>query len=369
MPQNNVSKNGSATGVVTLIGQGARIEGTLTFRGYLRIQGDIVGDIRCDDDRAGTAVVHGAGSVIGSIAAPNLVIGGRVQGPMHAGDSIEILDGAQVRGDARYRLLTIEPGAIVEGELIPSAHADGAPDLERRVLSSDEKDIQALDGALAHGRRASDRRRAGARSAVGIGVAAGLAVAAGLWLSQDPGPLPVATADPAAAPAAPPALPAPTQPLSLAPAEAAPVAAAAMPAADPVKVEGPPPAGPAAGRIITVTGADPAKPAGVVYVRTREPAVLWVKPRAADAVGRRIEVPGHASKKYPISADEVLRVTGGRGVELFFQGRKLSPAALDGGHWIAFEAAEAPTAPASPVAAAMPSAPANHTGATPATGN
>lgn len=371
MPQRTDRKKPSPTGVVTLIGAGVRIEGALTFHGYLRIQGDIVGDVRCDDDTVGTVVVHGAGSVCGAIAAPNVVVGGRIQGPMRATASIEILSGAQVRGDAHYRLLTIEPGAIVEGELIPSASTDAAPGRERRVLSPDEKEIQALDGALAHGRRATDRPGRGARRAAGIAVAAGIVVGAGLWWDGESGP--AATVAPESAmPAFGTRPPAPGPAPSPAAADAAPVAVAAaapVPLAEPVKADGPAPAVRTVSRIVTVTGADPAKPAGVVYVRTRDPAVLWVKPRAADGEGRRIEVAGHVSTKYPVSADELLRVAEGRGVELFYQGRKLASATIEGGYWIAFEAAgKPPAAPPSPVAAAIPPVPASGAGTAAASG-
>lgn len=353
------STNSPRNSTVTLIGPGVRIDGNITFSGYLRIQGDVVGDVRCDSDSSGTVVVHGAGSVAGAIATPNLVIGGRVQGPIQASGSIEIQDGAHVTGDALYRLLTIEPGAIVEGALRSTeTSGDGAPRLDRRIVAASTPEIQALDGPIAHHRRASDRVRSGSRIA-GIAAAVMLAVGTGVWLSQDVNLFPPPDAVAADAPAADPVLPPAPEKAVVPP---PPSTATAPPAApeparvERVKAENP---RPDADRIFTVEGIDADKPAGIVFVKTREPAVLFVKSRGAAGDGTRIEVPDRASRRFPISANDVLRVAQGRDVDIYYQGRRLSSAMVEGGQWIAF----VPVAPAvatpavAPITAVSPAAP------------
>jgi cytoskeletal protein CcmA (bactofilin family) len=48
----------------TLIGAGVRVSGNITFSGVLRIHGDVHGDVLCDADDIGTAVVGHSGKVI-----------------------------------------------------------------------------------------------------------------------------------------------------------------------------------------------------------------------------------------------------------------------------------------------------------------
>lgn len=353
-------------GTVTLIGPGVRIDGNIAFTGYLRVQGDIVGNVRCDSDSSGTAVVHGAGSVTGSISTPNIVIGGRVQGPLHASGSIAIQDGAHVTGDAQYKLLTIEPGAIVEGSMRSTAALEEAtPRLDRRIVASDVSEIQALDKPVAHDRRASDRYRGKARVA-GIAAAAIAVAGIGAWMSRDVRLAPPTDAVAAAVPhvdkSPPPAPSKSSTPTPPAPPQ--PPMPKVQPAAPPAIVEAPPPPEPpkpekakaenpkpVAGKIITVEGMDSEKPANVLFVKTRESAVLFVKSRNAESDGTRMEVPNRATRRYPISENDVIRVAQGRDVDIYFQGRKLSPSMIEGGQWIAFApmARVAPISPVSPV--------------------
>lgn len=359
--------NSPRNGTVTLIGPGVRIDGNITFAGYLRIQGDIFGNVRCDSDSSGTAVVHGAGSVTGSIATPNIVIGGRVQGPIRASGSIEIQDGAHVTGDADYRLLTIEPGAIIEGLLRSTETCgDGAPRLDRRIVASDAPELRTLDGPAAHHRRASDRIRSGGRIG-GIASAVALAVGIGAWLSRDVNLFPPPDAVAANAPPTEPVLPA-------APPEAAPPPTPAKAVLPPAAAVAPPPVaepariervtrenpGPDAGKVITVEGMDAEKPAGIVFVKTREPAVLYVKSRSATGDGTRTELPERASRRFPMSGNDVLRVAQGRDLDIYYQGRKLSPAMVEGGQWLAFVpvAAGAATSSMAPITAVSPATPA-----------
>ncbi len=74
----------------SLIGAGVCVSGNITFSGVLRIHDDVHGDVLCDADDIGTAVVGHSGKVIGSVKAPHIVVTGRVQGPVHSSAFIEI---------------------------------------------------------------------------------------------------------------------------------------------------------------------------------------------------------------------------------------------------------------------------------------
>lgn len=334
----SANANDRRSSAVTIIGPSACIDGNIVFSGYLRVQGSVVGNVTCSSEATGTTVIHGAGSVAGTIKTPNIVVGGRVNGPLEATESIEIHEGAAVVGDARYKLLSIQEGGAIDGKLTPTAAAESAwPRQERRVAASDVPAIQQLDGPNAHDRRASDRVWGSGK--ILIAAMAIVAVGAFVWQRQDNAPAeppqlavaplpedqassPASTASPAA-PIVPPKVEAPLP---------APKVEAAPP---PAIVAEPPKADP--GRTVTVQGMDLDKPADVFFVSTREPITLFKKLRTDTGDGTRIELGSGTQRRVAVSEDEVVRVARGTKLDLFYQGRKLSSSVVQSGAWISFQ--------------------------------
>src|SRR5512137_1615101 len=114
----------------TLIGAGTVIEGTLTYRGGLRIDGTIKGDIRCSSDDACMVVISEHGKVDGEVHAAHLVVSGTVNGPLHVSQLLELQPKAKITGDVHYHGLEIHHGAVVEGRLVYAAAGDGRPALK-----------------------------------------------------------------------------------------------------------------------------------------------------------------------------------------------------------------------------------------------
>jgi cytoskeletal protein CcmA (bactofilin family) len=112
------SKRATPKTIGTLIGAGTRIEGTLTYTGGLRIDGTVEGDVRSLNGEPGMVIISEQGSVIGEVHAAHLVVSGKVTGPIHASDVVELQPKARVEGDVHYRAVEIHHGAVVEGRLI-----------------------------------------------------------------------------------------------------------------------------------------------------------------------------------------------------------------------------------------------------------
>jgi len=108
----------------TMIGAGMRVEGHIAFTGVLRVQGDVVGDVACQGDAGDTVVVDATGSVTGAVGAPRIVVRGRVLGPLHSAQSIDIQQGGSVVGDAFYKEIVIHAGGVIEGALTPAMPID-----------------------------------------------------------------------------------------------------------------------------------------------------------------------------------------------------------------------------------------------------
>ena len=300
------SAGGSQHGTDTMIGAGMRVEGHVAFSGVLRVQGEVLGDVACQGDAGDTVVVDATGSVTGAVGAPRIVVRGRILGPLHSAQSIDIQPGGRVVGDASYRHIAIHAGGLVEGALTPALPIDAV--------------IEAPSGHSPHAYAESSAKRFGGRGALAGAAALALLVAAGVWLSR-PAATPAPPATEVSAKEAVPPPPAAAEPVA-APAPAAPPAAPARPAE--------------AVEETTVQGVNPAKPAGVFLLVSKAPSVLYRKKREEEGEGTRLAVPRGKTVSIAIGRNELFRVAEGRDLEIFYQGRKVAPKTIETGAWMRF---------------------------------
>jgi cytoskeletal protein CcmA (bactofilin family) len=124
------SKTPTQKTIGTLIGAGTVIEGSVTYSGGLRVDGTVKGDLRCVAGEAGMVVISEHGHVEGEVHAAHLVVSGRVTGPLHVTELVELQPKARVTGDVNYKAIEIHHGAVVEGRLIHQGAADARPALK-----------------------------------------------------------------------------------------------------------------------------------------------------------------------------------------------------------------------------------------------
>ena len=103
---------------VTLIAANTEVEGDVRFSDQLYINGHVKGNVIADDDGSATLVVSEEGSVSGEIRVPNVVINGSVAGNVFAGVRVELATKAKVSGNVYYRLIEMQLGAMVEGQMV-----------------------------------------------------------------------------------------------------------------------------------------------------------------------------------------------------------------------------------------------------------
>lgn len=318
----------------TMIGAGMRVDGHIAFTGVLRVQGDVVGDVACQGDAGDTVVVDATGSVTGAVGAPRIVVRGRVLGPLHSAQSIDIQQGGSVVGDAFYKEIVIHAGGVVEGALMPALPIDAAREVYAgQALPADAPDLPpSVASAAPDAAGRSLVERFGGWGALGGAAMLALAIAAGVWMSRPP-----ATPKPPAADAAAQDVAAPP-PAVRAAAEPAASPAPAANAAARAPAEPAPPAPPATGaeEVVTVQGVNPAKPAGAFLLVSREPSVLYRKKREETGEGTRLVVQQGKTVSVAIGKNELFRVAEGRDLEIFYQGRKVTPKTIEDGSWMSF---------------------------------
>jgi cytoskeletal protein CcmA (bactofilin family) len=105
--------------IKSLIAQGSRIDGNLTFTDGLRVDGELVGDIRANTEQSSILVISEAAVVQGEIHADHVIINGTVRGPVHAKELLELQPKARIEGDVYYKAIEMHLGAVIAGQLRP----------------------------------------------------------------------------------------------------------------------------------------------------------------------------------------------------------------------------------------------------------
>jgi cytoskeletal protein CcmA (bactofilin family) len=101
----------------SLIGAGMVVNGDVTFTGGLRIDGQVHGNVIAANGEPSTLVISEQAGVDGEIRVSHIVINGKVEGPVTAGDYLELQPKARVVGDVTYKALEMHVGAVLRGRL------------------------------------------------------------------------------------------------------------------------------------------------------------------------------------------------------------------------------------------------------------
>jgi cytoskeletal protein CcmA (bactofilin family) len=124
-PESAERPAGSATmtgSTFSVLGPDIAVNGDLTAKMDLHLDGRVTGDISC------AALIQGETSeVTGAVVAESARVAGKIKGSISAGVLV-ILKTARIEGDISYGTLTIEEGAQVDGKFTPRA-ADREPKL------------------------------------------------------------------------------------------------------------------------------------------------------------------------------------------------------------------------------------------------
>jgi cytoskeletal protein CcmA (bactofilin family) len=107
----------------SLIGPDTRIEGDLRFRGGLRIDGRVRGNVVAEDGQGSYLVVAEHARIEGEVRCDHLIVNGEISGNVHVAELLEIQPKARIIGDVCYKVMEMHGGAQVLGKL---AHHDSS---------------------------------------------------------------------------------------------------------------------------------------------------------------------------------------------------------------------------------------------------
>jgi cytoskeletal protein CcmA (bactofilin family) len=98
-------------GLHNVLAVGTTLKGTIETESDFRLDGRVEGEIYCK----GKIVVGPKGSVNGNIRTVNAEIFGRIEGTIHASETLVLKAGADLKGDIFIQTLEIEPGVKLNG--------------------------------------------------------------------------------------------------------------------------------------------------------------------------------------------------------------------------------------------------------------
>jgi cytoskeletal protein CcmA (bactofilin family) len=110
------------SGEVTIVGQGAKLEGTVVSAGSLRIDGQVKGQVQADGD----VMLSPQSQVEAEIRAQNVSVAGRFKGSIVVKGRAEIARGGRVDGNITSKTLVVEEGGIFHGQSIMDGAATGS---------------------------------------------------------------------------------------------------------------------------------------------------------------------------------------------------------------------------------------------------
>jgi len=96
----------------TIIGKDTNLNGNLTLKKSLRVDGKIVGDVKTSD----TIIIGKEGAIEGKITAKNVLMGGSVKGNVIASEKVFLESTASIEGDITSIQLVVDEGALFNGK-------------------------------------------------------------------------------------------------------------------------------------------------------------------------------------------------------------------------------------------------------------
>jgi cytoskeletal protein CcmA (bactofilin family) len=107
----------SKSTIDSLIGMSTSIEGDVHFKGGLRIDGQVKGNVVADTTQPSMLVISEDAKVEGEVRVAHLVVNGEIVGPVYSTELLELQPKARITGDVHYKALEMHGGALVAGKL------------------------------------------------------------------------------------------------------------------------------------------------------------------------------------------------------------------------------------------------------------
>ncbi len=107
-----------AAQIETLIGKNTVVKGDIYYGSGLHIEGKVQGNLIAESNENTVLIVSEKGCVEGDVKGPVVILNGMVKGDVYSSVTLELAQHAKVKGNVYYKLLEMEVGAEVNGNLV-----------------------------------------------------------------------------------------------------------------------------------------------------------------------------------------------------------------------------------------------------------
>ena len=101
--------------LMTFLGAGTKVEGTIEFTGTIRLDGIFRGRLISE---SGTVIAGQDAVIEADLEVGSAIIRGKVTGTINAKRKIEVLSPGQITGDIQAPVISIDPGVVFRGNCI-----------------------------------------------------------------------------------------------------------------------------------------------------------------------------------------------------------------------------------------------------------
>ena len=116
--------------ISTLISEGCVIDGNINAPAYIRIDGQVNGNVIVD----GGLILGEKGVISGDVITKEMIVFGKVKGNLEL-YALEIKASGRVVGEIKTRTLVVEHGAVYNGNLLMATEGKPEPDAKIKKMA------------------------------------------------------------------------------------------------------------------------------------------------------------------------------------------------------------------------------------------
>lgn len=116
----------------TIIGVGSAISGNIKVNGFVRVDGDIDGDLETD----GNVIIGENARLRGNLKAKSVTVGGIILGDVYANESVKLLTNSVVLGDILAHKIQIDETAVFNGHCVAIKNNEQYEEVSKAYLQS-----------------------------------------------------------------------------------------------------------------------------------------------------------------------------------------------------------------------------------------
>ncbi len=116
----------------TLIGNGSFVQGDLKVNGFIRIDGDIDGNLETD----GNVIISEKARIRGNISAKSVIVGGIILGDVTAKENVKLLSSSAVIGNIMSHKVQMEDKVIFHGHCISLQNQESYEEAAEKFLQA-----------------------------------------------------------------------------------------------------------------------------------------------------------------------------------------------------------------------------------------